>query len=136
VRSIEHRERQVQRLARDQEHNRRRSSVVLGARLKKLRIRNRQSLQQVADAVKVSKAHIWELETGKSRNPSMELLGRLADHYKVTVAYLVGEDPSAANEDPSLITMFRELKGLTENDRETVRAVIESLKERARKHSR
>jgi transcriptional regulator with XRE-family HTH domain len=107
--------------------------VALGERLKKLRIRDRESLQQVADAVRASKAHIWELETGKSRNPSMDLLGQLADHFKVTVAYLVGEDPTAPGEDLQLIAMFRELKGLTEGDRETIRAVMDSLKTRARK---
>lgn len=107
--------------------------MALGARLKQLRIRSGESLQQVADAVGASKAHIWELETGKSRNPSMELLHNLADHFKVSVAYLVGEDPSAPGEDPELIAMFRELKGLTENDRETVRAVMESLKSRGRR---
>ncbi len=105
----------------------------LGARLKQLRIRDRRSLQQVADAVGASKAHIWELETGKSWNPSIELLSALADHFKVTVAFLVGEDPHAADEDEDLITMFRELKGLTDNDRETVRAVMDSLRSRAKK---
>lgn len=107
--------------------------MALGARLKELRIRTGESLQQVADAVGASKAHIWELETGKSRNPSMELLDKLADHFKVSVARLVGEDPNAPDEDPELISMFRELKGLTENDRETIRAIIDSLKSRARK---
>lgn len=107
--------------------------MALGARLKQLRIRDGESLQQVADAVGASKAHIWELETGKSRNPSMELLTALADHFKVGVAFLVGEDPNAPDEDEALITMFRELKNLTDNDRETVRAVMESLRSRAKK---
>jgi len=109
--------------------------VALGARLKELRIRDRQSLKDVADSVGASKTHIWDLERGESRNPSMELLDKLASHFKVTVSYLVGEDPTAPGEDPELIAMYRELKGLTERDRATVRAVMDSLKTQTKKGS-
>jgi DNA-binding XRE family transcriptional regulator len=37
-----------------------------------------QSLQDVADAVQVSKAHIWQLEKGRADNPSIDLITRLA----------------------------------------------------------
>lgn len=107
--------------------------MALGARLKELRVRNRQSLQQVADAVGASKTHIWDLERGESRNPSMELLDKLANHFKVTVSYLVGEDPTAFGEDRDLIVMYRELKALTKRDRTTIRAVMNSLKTQAKK---
>ena len=36
-------------------------------RLKELRLKKKLSLQELADAVGVSKAHVWELETGKSK---------------------------------------------------------------------
>ncbi len=64
----------------------------LATRVAKLRRQKSQSLQEVADAVEVSKAHIWELEKGRADNPSMALVTELADHFGVTVAYLVGED--------------------------------------------
>lgn len=102
--------------------------MALGARLKELRIRTNQSLQKVADAVGASKAHIWELETGKSRNPSMELLQKLAEHFGVATAYLVGEDPNAPGEDPDLIAMFRDLKVLDGRDRITIRGLMDTLK--------
>ena len=54
--------------------------MPLSTKLKELRARNRESLQQVADAVGVSKAHIWELERGSSNNPGLELLRKLAEH--------------------------------------------------------
>jgi len=34
---------------------------------------------EVADAVRASKAHIWEIEQGRSKNPSMDLLSGLAN---------------------------------------------------------
>ena len=64
----------------------------LGARITKLRMEKRESLQDVADAVQVSKAHIWELEKGRTDNPSMGLVTKLADHFGVSISFLVGED--------------------------------------------
>ena len=56
-------------------------TVTLAQRLKELRLKKGDSLQGLADAVGVSKAHVWELETGKSKNPSIELLTKLAKHF-------------------------------------------------------
>src|SRR5689334_11720099 len=86
--------------------------MSLGVRLAKLRRKRRQSLQDVADAVEVSKAHIWELEKGRTGNPSMGLVTRLADHFGVSVAYLVGEDIESADADGQLQRMFRQAKQL------------------------
>ena len=105
--------------------------MALGAKLKELRMRKGQSLQQVADAVGASKAHIWELEKGTSRNPSIELLTKLADHFDVSLASLVEEDPNAPGEDPQLVAMYRNLKGLTERDRDTIRLLMKQLRSRS-----
>ena len=109
--------------------------MALGAKLKKLRIGKGQSLQHVADAVGASKAHIWELENGKSKNPSVELLSKLAEHFNVLVADLAGENPNASGEDPEIVTMYRDLKGLTDNDRETIRMLMKGFKERAKERN-
>ena len=78
--------------------------------------------------MKASKAHVWELETGKSRNPSVELLTKLAEHFAVPVAQLIGEDPDATQEDQELVAMFRDLRDLTPRDREILRSTITSMK--------
>ena len=44
--------------------------MQISERLFSLRQKSGQSLQQVADAIGVSKAHVWELEKGRSTNPS------------------------------------------------------------------
>ena len=51
--------------------------MTLAQRITLLRSNRDQSLQQVADAVGVSKAHIWELEKGRTDNPSMALVTRV-----------------------------------------------------------
>ncbi len=102
--------------------------MSLGARLKELRIQNNQSLQDVADAVGASKAHIWDIERGASKNPSMELLNRLASHFKTSVTKLVGEDvPDEETEE--VIALYRDLKDLAPQDRETIRSLMRRLRE-------
>ena len=74
--------------------------MSLGTRLTELRLAKEVSLQVVADAAGVSKAHIWELEKGRAENPTMALLKGLADFYGVSVSYLVGEgEPPGAEPD-------------------------------------
>ncbi len=99
-------------------------------RLHELRIANRLSLQDVADRIGISKAHVWNLEKGLSDNPSMELVLKLAELFRVRVADLVGENPDAPNEDPAMVAMFRDLKKLDERDRETIAALMEQMKRR------
>jgi transcriptional regulator with XRE-family HTH domain len=108
--------------------------MSLGARITKLRLKAGQSLQEVANAVGVSKAHIWELEKGRADNPSMGLVTRLADHFGVSVAFLVGEDRSAPDANPKLVGMFRQASKLGEKDLAVLEDMLQSLlKHRARK---
>ena len=95
--------------------------MSLGTRLNELRIKRKESLQQVADAVGVSKAHIWELEKGKTRNPGLELLTKLAQHFNVGIAWLAGEDDIS---DPAAMQFFREFEGkLDEEEWEALRGL-------------
>ena len=103
--------------------------MSFAARLKTLRLRNGESLQELADAIQTSKPHLWELETGKSRNPTKEMLEKLSTHFRVPVAQLMGET-SDDEGDAQLGVMFRELRELGERDRKTIEALIQSLRER------
>lgn len=105
----------------------------LAQRLAELRRDKDQSLQQVADAVEVSKAHIWELEKGRTDNPSMALVTRLADHFGVSVAYLVGEDVESRDADPELQRMFRQAKDLDPADRALLDRLMQDLLDRSKK---
>jgi transcriptional regulator with XRE-family HTH domain len=102
--------------------------MSFGRRLHDLRLRNRMSLQDVANAVGISKAHVWNMEKGLSENPSIELVVKLADVFRVRVADLVGENPDAQGEEPEVVAMFRDLKQLDERDRETIRVLMQQFK--------
>jgi transcriptional regulator with XRE-family HTH domain len=96
--------------------------MSIGARLKKLRIRKGETLQQVADAVGASKPHIWELEVGKSKNPSLDLLTNLAQHFNVPISYLLDESASA-----DTMIFGREFKGVTEEDKKLFWQMAEKM---------
>lgn len=106
--------------------------MALGVVLKELRIAKKLSLQELADKVGASKAHIWDLETGRSKNPSIELLTELAKALGGSVAILIEETgPDEAKDDPELVTMYRELKTLSPEDRVAIQAVIARFKNRS-----
>lgn len=103
--------------------------MSLGSRLKALRIKNNESLQDVADAVKASKAHIWDIERGASKNPTMELLDKLATHFGVSISELVGEEPPKEMH-RELVALYRDLKTLSDSDRQTIRDLAKRLGEK------
>ena len=104
----------------------------LGTRIAKLRRQKGQSLQEVADAVGVSKAHIWEMEKGIAANPSMMLVTRLADHFGVTIAYLVGEDIESTDAPRDIQRMFRQAAQLDDKERAILDDMMKSLLKRRR----
>lgn len=101
-------------------------------KLHDLRVAKRLSLQNVADAVGISKAHVFNLEKGLTANPSMELVVKLAELFRVRVADLVGDNPEADDEPAEMVAMFRDLKGLDPRDRETIQMMMETMKKRQR----
>ena len=101
-------------------------------KLHDLRIAQRLSLQDVANAVDISKAHVWNLEKGITGNPSMDLVVKLAELFRVRVADLVGENPDGVEEPAEVVAMFRDLKKLDDRDRETIRMLMEQMQRRAK----
>ena len=107
--------------------------MSLGARLTRLRLEKGESLQQVAEAVGVSKAHVWELEKGRTDNPSMALVTRLADHFGLSLATLVGENPLADDVKGEIGRMFRQAGDLEPEDLVLLDDMMQSLLKRRRK---
>lgn len=104
--------------------------MALGLKLKELRMAKKLSLQELADKVGRSKAHIWDLETGRSKNPSIELLTDLAKALSVSVAVLIEEVGPDTGDEPQLLAMYRGLKDLSPEDRDMIQSVIDRFKNR------
>ena len=106
--------------------------MAIAAKIRELRMKKGKSLQEVADAVGVSKTHVWELEKGRTENPSLEMLTKLADYFEVPIRSLMGEDFESA-EDERLVRMFRQVGELSEDEREILDDMIQSLRKRRAK---
>ena len=104
-------------------------------RINELRLARGESLQDVASAVGVSKAHIWELEKGRADNPSMALVTRLADHFAVSIRFLVDEDIEAPDADEDLARMFRQARELDALDRQVLDDMLQSFRKRRQDRS-
>ncbi len=102
--------------------------MSFATKLHDLRVARAMSLQDVANVVGISKAHVWNLEKGIADNPSMELVVRLADLFRVRVADLVGENPDGEDVEPEMVAMFRDLKSLDERDRAVIRGLMDQMK--------
>lgn len=100
----------------------------LSNKLKGLRINRKESLQDTANAVGVTKTHIWELEKGKSANPSAELLSKLADHYGVTIDYLLNPSKDSLTEEEKALVFYRDLKKLEKEQQEIIFKMIKMFK--------
>ncbi len=104
--------------------------MSISVRLKRLRESKRASLQTVADAVGASKAHIWELESGRSSNPSIDLVKKLAAYFEVTISSLIGEPNNDGGISDADAALFRAMEGLTVNDKQILKNLAEDLKKR------
>lgn len=99
----------------------------IGERLLDLRHKTGASLQQVADGVGVSKAHIWELEKGRSSNPSFDLVQKLAGHFGVSIDFLVGDGEEPSPDKMRVERIHRAVGKLTERDQAIVEEMIRAM---------
>jgi transcriptional regulator with XRE-family HTH domain len=51
---------------------------VLGEIIRETRVKRRLSLQDVAIGAGITKTHIWDMETGRAQNPTIETILKLA----------------------------------------------------------
>lgn len=102
--------------------------MTLDEKLKECRLQLGESLQDTATAIGISKSHVWEMETGKSSNPGMLLLKRLATHFGVTIAYLCGETPPSPDEDPEMTIIWNQFVELTPKHRRVVHTIIKTFR--------
>jgi transcriptional regulator with XRE-family HTH domain len=102
--------------------------MALGLKIKELRLKKKKSLQEVADAIKVSKTHIWEIERGTAKNPSLNLLENLSSYFGETIDSLINDDDKI-DKNKSFARTIQGM-GLTDADYEALEFAAELLKNR------
>ncbi len=102
--------------------------MSLSERLFELRQNAGVSLQTLADAVGVSKAHVWELEKGRTANPSFDLVRKLASYFGVTPDALTGQTETPPPEHQQIERIHRGLKDLSDRDRALIEEMVKSMR--------
>ena len=67
--------------------------MKIGSNIKKYRQIRGLTLPNLATEAGMSKAFLWEIETGNSKRPGAEILFKIADALGVTIAHLMGKEP-------------------------------------------
>jgi transcriptional regulator with XRE-family HTH domain len=101
--------------------------MFFGERIRSERNKAGLSLSQLASVTGTSKAYLVRLETDPDSNPSLAVLGQIADALDITVADLVGRpkltvDESELQISPSL-RAFADEAGLTRVDVRTLASI-------------
>lgn len=104
----------------------------LGALLKEAREYLGLSQEFVAEKLRIPRASVSAMETGKRKVSSLEL-GALARLYKRPVShFLPDESTQAEPEDETTVALFRTARSLTEEDRQQVLRFAQFLKKAGR----
>lgn len=82
---------------------------TIAARCVALREQHGLSLQEVADRAELSKSHIWDLEQGRARNPTVDTAVRLARAFGVSLDYMTGLSDSAPTLHPEALRIACEI---------------------------
>jgi transcriptional regulator with XRE-family HTH domain len=94
------------------------AGAALGARIREYRLEKGLNQVALAEAARLSKTYISELESGAGRRPSGEVLLRIADALGVTIADLLGRSvlPARNQELPEGLAEFAANHRLPEAD--------------------
>jgi len=100
---------------------------LVGRNIKEQRERAGLSLAQLAAATGISKAHLVRLEK-RGGNPSLEILGRIAEALGVTIADLVGApkliySPASDEEVPASLKAFADEARLSSYEVQTLASI-------------
>lgn len=82
---------------------------TIAKRCIKLREQRDLSLQEVADRAGLSKSHIWELEQGRARNPTVDTAVRLSRAFGVSLDYMTGLSDDAPTLHPEALRIACEI---------------------------
>ena len=105
---------------------------MIGKIIKRLRKEKDMTQADLAKAVGVTTSSIGMYETGV-RNPSYDVVVKLANYFNVTTDYLLGNNEQELSdleeEDTSeLKILFDKIRDLSEDDKKRINAIVEAFK--------
>ena len=104
--------------------------MALGNRIKRLRQEKGWSQMQLSKKLNVHQKQISAYERG-IHSPSIDFLVKLADLFNVSLDYLAFDDRHDSNQlqiaDRELIQTMKEIEALSEEDKVTIKAVLNTF---------
>ena len=94
-------------------------AATIAKRCIKLREERDMSLQDVADRAGLSKSHVWDLEQGRSRNPTVDTAVRLSRAFGVSLDYLIGVGTAKPDLHPEALRIACEIDALLRRKKST-----------------
>lgn len=85
---------------------------TMASRMAERRGSLRLSLQEVGDRAGMSKSHVWELENGRSRNPTIGTAVAVANALGVSLDYLIGRTNAMPDLHPEALRIACEVDAL------------------------
>jgi XRE family transcriptional regulator of biofilm formation len=101
--------------------------MTISLTLRHLRAESGLSLQQLAEKVNCSKAHLWSIEKGAATNPTVELVQKMAEVFEVSVSRFFGEQ--IKTEDEEADALIRDYRTLKQKDKDFIKIAIKTFKE-------
>lgn len=100
--------------------------------LKRLRAERGLTQAQVAEVLGVTREYVVKIE-GARAHPSLDMVDRLCRRFELPRSYFLGSDAGAeTGMNHAGLTLFLRGEGLTERDIETIRYMIDRLKQQRR----
>lgn len=106
-------------------------TTPFGSRLRRLRQEKKLTMEQLAEMVGVSKSYIWALENKPAQRTSANVMKALAKALGITLEDLMGEPlPEAPDQqpEPEDVMFFRNYMGMSPEERESFRKMMELFK--------
>jgi XRE family transcriptional regulator, master regulator for biofilm formation len=82
--------------------------LLIGERVKKLRLERKLSLSELAEQAGVAKSYLSSLERNLQTNPSIQFLEKIAAVLNISVDQLIHDEPSKVEVDPDWVDLVRE----------------------------
>lgn len=104
--------------------------MEFGKRVRQTRKDQGMTQSELANALGTSQSAVSQIEAGE-RNPTYDMIRRLADQLNVSAGYLMGGDVKGEDVDelsPQEEAHFRQLRGLSEEGREELREYMQYLR--------
>lgn len=87
-------------------------AAIMSQRAKAIRSERGHSLDRVAKSAGISKTHLWEIEAGRTANPTIGVAQQLARALGVSLHYLIGENDTLPDLHPEALRVAIEIDAI------------------------